>query len=102
MHPNTTTREHLVADFKQILTSAEDLLSATASQSEDAIVRARQRAELTVREARLRLNELERNVGDHTRRAVAEGERQIKDNPWSAVGVGAGVGLLLGLLISRR
>jgi ElaB/YqjD/DUF883 family membrane-anchored ribosome-binding protein len=101
-HTSMHTRENLIADFKQIVASAEELLTATASQSEDVIAKARQRAELTLREARLRLGELEHSVSGQARRVVAEGERQIKDNPWGAVGVGAGVGLLLGLLIARR
>ena len=29
-------------------------------------------------------------------------EEYVRDNPWRSVGVAAGVGLLLGLLISRR
>ena len=26
----------------------------------------------------------------------------VRDNPWQAVGIAAGIGLVLGLLISRR
>jgi ElaB/YqjD/DUF883 family membrane-anchored ribosome-binding protein len=33
---------------------------------------------------------------------VAHTETQIKENPWAAVGIAAGVGVLLGLLINRR
>ena len=33
---------------------------------------------------------------------VRELEARIRENPWTAVGVAAGVGLLLGLLLSRK
>ena len=36
------------------------------------------------------------------RTGVAQTETQIKENPWAAVGIAAGVGVLLGLLINRR
>jgi len=29
-------------------------------------------------------------------------EEYVRDNPWQSVGVAAGVGLLIGLLIARR
>jgi ElaB/YqjD/DUF883 family membrane-anchored ribosome-binding protein len=96
------TRDKLVADFKQVITSAEELLNATANQSGDAIAQARSRAESTLHDARRKLAELEHEMVDEARRLVANGEQQIKEHPWAAVGVGAGVGLLLGMLISRR
>ncbi len=96
------TRDKLVADFRQVIASAEELLNATANQSGDAIEKARSRAESTLRDARRKLAELEHEVVDEAKRLVADGEQQIKEHPWTAVGVGAGVGLLLGLLIARR
>lgn len=101
-HASPFNRDKLVADFKQVMASAEELLNATADESGDAIAHVRSRAESTLREARRKLAELEHEVADETRRMVANGEQQIKAHPWTAVGVGAGVGLLLGLLIARR
>ena len=34
--------------------------------------------------------------------AVKATEAYVRENPWQAVGIAAGVGLVLGLLISRR
>lgn len=101
-HASQPTRDKLVADFKQVMDSAQDLLNATANQSGDAIAHARSRAESTLHEARRKLAEIEHDVLDETKRMVASGEQQIKEHPWTAVGVGAGVGLLLGMLITRR
>jgi ElaB/YqjD/DUF883 family membrane-anchored ribosome-binding protein len=60
------------------------------------------------REARDKLNHLLHDLGEkagdtgkHIRRGVDQTEEQIKDHPWAAVGIAAGVGLLLGLLINR-
>ncbi|HUG72318.1 MAG TPA: hypothetical protein VMK82_02730, partial [Steroidobacteraceae bacterium] len=36
------------------------------------------------------------------REFAADGDKYVHDNPWTAVGVAAGVGVLLGVLLSRR
>jgi len=60
------------------------------------------------REARDKLNTLLQDLGEkagdtgkHLKRGIDQTEDQIKDHPWAAVGIAAGVGLLLGLLINR-
>jgi ElaB/YqjD/DUF883 family membrane-anchored ribosome-binding protein len=97
-----STRDKLAADLKQVMTSAEELLSATAHHSDEAITTARAKAEATIRQAKDKLLGLEHTVADQAKHAVEDGTQQIKAHPWAAVGVGAGVGLLLGLLIARR
>lgn len=97
-----STRDKIVADLKQVMTSAEELLNATANQSDEAIAKARARAESTIREAKDKLWGLEQNVVDQAKHVVHDGANQIKEHPWAAVGVGAGVGLLIGMLIARR
>ena len=104
MPPFTSKSAHdqLIADLKAVMTSAEGLLTATANQSGAAIESARAKATSTIEQARRKVIELEENVVHHAKEAVAEGEHQIKAHPWSAVGISAAVGLLLGLLIARR
>lgn len=97
-----TTRDRLVADLKQVIASAEELLTATANQSGEAINAARERAESSLKHARRKVAELEDAVVHRAKDAVDTGEAQIKAHPWTAVGVSAGIGLLLGLLIGRR
>lgn len=41
-------------------------------------------------------------VGERARDAARDTEHYVRRNPWQAVGIAAGVGLLLGVLISRR
>jgi len=43
-----------------------------------------------------------RDAGDGAREAAGEIDAQVRRNPWAAVGIAAGVGLLLGLLLSRK
>jgi ElaB/YqjD/DUF883 family membrane-anchored ribosome-binding protein len=46
--------------------------------------------------------ELEKTAVRRARELASEGDEYVHDNPWTAVGVAAGVGVLLGVLVSRR
>ena len=45
---------------------------------------------------------MEHRVVDTTRQAAKATDHWVHDNPWKAIGVAAGVGVLIGLLINRR
>ena len=63
---------------------------------------ARVRLEQSLRTARERLTDLEEDVSRRLRAAGQATDAYVHEHPWQAVGVGAGLGLLVGLLISRR
>jgi ElaB/YqjD/DUF883 family membrane-anchored ribosome-binding protein len=39
---------------------------------------------------------------DRTKQAARVTDEYVHENPWKAVGIAAGVGLIVGLLIGRR
>jgi ElaB/YqjD/DUF883 family membrane-anchored ribosome-binding protein len=96
------TTDQLVSDLKNVMTDAEALLKATSTQTGDRIQEVRARAEQSLREAKVRLGEVEEQALRRAREMADATEEYVRDNPWRSVGVAAGVGLLLGLLISRR
>ncbi|MEY2625079.1 MAG: hypothetical protein RL412_854 [Pseudomonadota bacterium] len=55
-----------------------------------------------VRAARQRLDELEDQVKDKTHDAARSTEYFVRKHPWQSVGLAAGIGLIVGVLISRR
>ena len=52
--------------------------------------------------AKARLLAAEQSAVKHGEEAVAATEARIKENPWQAVGIAAGVGLVIGVLLARR
>lgn len=86
--PNTDV---LIDDLKILVHDAEELLRATAGETGAKVQEARARAEASLRAAR-----------EHIKNAGAEIDRQVHEHPWTAVGVAAGVGLLIGVLIARK
>ena len=97
-----SSKETLAADLKAVVNSAEDLLAATAAQSGEKIAEVRARAQETLRNARQKLTELQEDVVARAKEAAEVTDKYVHENPWTAIGVGAGIGFLLGLLIARR
>ncbi len=99
---STVTKEKLVEDLKIVIADAEDLLRATASQAGEKISAAREKVQDTLDRAKSGLGDIEDVVMDTGRQAARATDEFVQANPWRAVGIAAVVGLVIGLLISRR
>ena len=96
------SKEKLMEDLRLVVSDTEELLRATANQAGEgaAAVRARiQENLLTVKES---LVDAETAVIERTRQAAKVADQYVHDNPWKAIGIAAGVGALVGMLIARR
>jgi ElaB/YqjD/DUF883 family membrane-anchored ribosome-binding protein len=96
------TTDQLIEDLKTVMTDAEALLKATSAQTGEKIQEVRARAEESLRLAKQRLTAAEEEALRRAREFADATEEYVRDNPWQSVGIAAGVGLVLGLLISRR
>jgi ElaB/YqjD/DUF883 family membrane-anchored ribosome-binding protein len=94
------TVDKLLEDLQAVVTDAEELLKATAGQAGEKVQEVRARAEESLSAARDRLGEMQGNAVQQARELVSSGEEYVRRNPWQAVGIAAGAGLLVGLLIS--
>jgi ElaB/YqjD/DUF883 family membrane-anchored ribosome-binding protein len=100
--PNASAQEKLVSDIRAVIADAEEILLATADQTGEKIASLRGRIRERMLDARIRLDEAEAVLVEKTRAAARATDDYVHENPWQAVGIGAGVGLLLGLLLGRR
>ena len=94
--------DKLLADLQILARDAEALLQATAGQAGEKIESARARAGESLKQARQRLAAAEDAAIREAKAAVASTDEYVRENPWQAVGIAGGIGLLLGLLIGRR
>lgn len=101
-HDSQVAKDRLIKDFRTVITDAEELLKATANQTGERVSAARERVEESLRETRERLSELQDDVLARSKAAARRTDEYVHDNPWQSIGVGAAVGFLLGMLISRR
>jgi ElaB/YqjD/DUF883 family membrane-anchored ribosome-binding protein len=96
------TTEQLVDDLKVVMRDAEALIKATSAQTGEKIAEVRARAEESLRQAKVRLVEVEEEALRRAREVAEATEEYVRENPWQSLGIAAGVGLVLGILIARR
>jgi len=96
------TKDKLVADLKMVISDAEELLLATAAQAGEKASAARARITESLKVAKEKLSIAEDIALDKAKAAARATDDYVHENPWAAVGIGAAVGLVVGMLISRR
>ena len=102
----TTTTEvakgKLVSDLKVLIADIEELLRATAGQVGEKAVVARERIQASLAVTKDKLADAERALMEKTKVAARAADAYVHEHPWSAVGIAAAAGIVLGMLISRR
>lgn len=99
---NNASTEKLVADFKLVVADAEELLRLTANQAGDKLGDLRERLQDHLYAAKNMLADAEAAVMKTGKAAARATDDYVHQNPWHAVGIAAGAGLLIGLLLGRR
>ena len=99
--PGEVGTEKLMQDFRMVVADAEELLRATAGQAGEKASAARERIQENLATAKARLAAAEDAVVAKTRQAANATDEYVHENPWKAVGIAAGAGLIIGMLISR-
>ena len=94
--------DKLLADFKLVLADAEELLRATAGQAGEKLAETRERIQEHLATAKASLADTQATALEQAKAVGTATDDYVHKNPWQAVGIAAGVGLLLGLLMSRR
>ena len=102
MAKQSVSTDKLMHDLRLVMEDAEALLNATAGQAGEKVSEVRAKAEDSIRAAREALAEAGDEALERTREAVASADEYVRENPWAAVGIAAGIGLVVGLLLSRK
>ena len=94
--------DDLLGEFSNLVEAMEDVFSATAEGGGEKLSELKDQAEASLKKARARLGSLEKYAVTNARKIASDSDDYVHENPWTAIAVGAGVGLLLGLLIGRK
>ncbi|MDZ4201546.1 MAG: DUF883 family protein [Gallionella sp.] len=95
------SKEKLMQDLRVVVSDAEELLRATAGQAGDKVAVVRERIQENLAVAKDRLVAAEQAAVAKAKQAAKATDEYVHENPWRAVGIAAGVGLVVGMLISR-
>lgn len=101
-HDMAASKAKLVQDLQRVISDAEELLHATARETEPKLIEMRERIRSNLMAARHQLGDIEDVVKTKTKEAAQATDDYVHEHPWKAIGVAAGFGLLVGLLAGRR
>jgi ElaB/YqjD/DUF883 family membrane-anchored ribosome-binding protein len=98
----TGARDQLMNDLKSVISDAETWLRSGNVLSGEDLKAAKEKFERTLVGAKDDLMRYQEAVVEKTREAAKVTDEYVHENPWRSIAIGAGVGLLLGVVISRR
>ena len=100
--PKEVTKDQLLSDIGGVLADAQTLLREAAQATGDRATDLRRRAEDAISGAVKSIGQVEQRVVSGAKDAAIATDDWVHKHPWRAVGIAAGVGVLVGLLINRR
>ena len=96
-HDASVSRDKLVEDVKVLSKDVQELLKATASVVGDKAAEARLRVQDSLKVAQDKLSTAHEHVKAKGQEAFNVTDTYVRDNPWNAVGIAAGIGFILGI-----
>ncbi|MBK7051664.1 MAG: DUF883 domain-containing protein [Rhodoferax sp.] len=98
----TASKEKLMNDLRVVVADAEELLRMTADQASESAAEVRGRVQAKLSQAKADLALLQETAVAKAKAAGLATDEYVHENPWTAIGIAAGVGLVVGLLVGRR
>jgi len=102
----TATNTAVSEEFHNLLADIEDFIKSSTSLSSHDLAHAKAAINARVHAAKKSVEEMSHAVADQARSTAKATDHYVHENPWQAIGIGVGVGAALGLLagvaISRR
>lgn len=98
----TAQKDKLMGDLRVVITDAEELLRMTADQAGESAADIRSRVQTRMNQAKVDLIHLQDAAVAKVKAAGHATDEFVHENPWKSIGISAGVGLVVGLLIGRR
>ena len=95
-------RDRVMADLRSLVRDSEDLLKATAGDLSEKAKEARSRVTATLERAKSTCEDLQEQTAATARAAARKADLVIRTHPYESLGVAFGIGLLIGVLVTRN
>ena len=89
-------------DLRMLTETLEEVLQYTGDRSDQAYIDIKSHAEQALSEVKARWANTGESYYARAKEAVHRTDDYVRDKPWHGVGIGATVGLVLGLLLARK
>lgn len=90
------------SEWNNLIADVEDLVKKVANVGDAEVARVRERVEKTLTRAKSAASDGASSVKYYAQQAGTVTDDYVHDSPWTAIGVAAAVGALVGMLITRR
>lgn len=98
----TVQKDKLMSDLRVVIADAEEMLRMTADEVGEGAAELRNRVQARMNQAKADLVHLQEAAVAKAKAAGHATDEFVHENPWKSIGIAAGVGLVVGLLIGRR
>ena len=95
-------KAQLLEDFGKVVTDTEALLRSLAHEGGEKAVAMRASLEANLATAKARLKAISAATTEKATVAAKQADAYVHENPWTAVGLAAAVGVIVGLILSNR
>ncbi|EON10950.1 membrane protein [Pandoraea anapnoica] len=91
-----------MTDIKSVLADAEDLLKQAANTTGERASELSDKALTLLKQAKEKASDVQVVVVEKSKQAARATDDYVHDHPWQAVGIAAGIGVVIGLLLNRK
>jgi ElaB/YqjD/DUF883 family membrane-anchored ribosome-binding protein len=92
----------VTGEFSNFVSDIEHLITSMTSLTGQDLERAKQKLAERVEAAKLTITETGGRIADTARESARATDTYVRENPWQSVGIGAILGLLVGIAVSRK
>ncbi|KAB2671604.1 MAG: DUF883 domain-containing protein [Verrucomicrobia bacterium] len=101
MRRTSVSTDRIAQDLHLLVRDTEELLAATADQAGDKVKELRKRLTAALESAKDTAVDLEERAIESVKEGARSTDRVIRDHPYESIGIALGVGLLLGVVLTR-
>ncbi len=97
-----STSAQLRDELETLADTLEEILHSSGDKPKAELDKLRSKAENLLKNTRTRLSDTSEKIVDQTKEIADRADNYVHEKPWTGVGIGAAVGLVLGVLLTRR
>ena len=95
-------KNEAMSSLKQVIDEAEDMLQTAVDSGDEKLTDLRIRMRENLRAAREKLTDAEIALRARSRKVARATDVYVHENPYRSIGAGVALGLLIGVLLTRR
>jgi ElaB protein len=89
-------------DLALLSDTLEEVLRSSGDPADQKYLELKERAEQALEEVKNRVSQASDSYYYRAKQAIYRTDDYVRERPWQGIGVGAAVGLVMGLLLARR